>query len=361
MKVAHIVENYYSNPFGGISIWTRRLIEYLDQKNVVNRVYSYDHGIPANIPNIIRSTPNIKELIAYPFLGRKIIPYIDREFDIIHFASPLTLAASSSKTHTIISGHYIISRQSRLLRKYLPYPYKIFFNPLIIKLFEYLERTAYKKGNLIIVPREDYKFYLMEKHHIPEENIVLVNWGIDLDKFKILKNVKKEKIALFIGRGSPTKGFDTFLKAASMIDGKTIAVTSRIMKKERKILNRLNNIEIIHGLNDFQMAEVYNRCSVFVMPSLSESGPLTTFEAMACGLPVVCTPEGSAGQIKNDYNGYVIDFGDYKGFAEKVNYLFLNPDVAAEFGKINRAIVEQNHGFERMCDQVKSVYENLLS
>ena len=361
MKIAHIVENYYSNPFGGIATWTRRLIQYLDNNGFSNKVYAYNYGIPANIPNIVKATPNVRELIVYPYLGRKIISQIDGDYDIIHFASPLTTAHYRARSKTVISGHYIVSRQSRLLGQHLSYPYKLLFNSFIIRLFEQLEKAAYPKGDVIIVPREDYKTYLQEKYHIPSKRFSIIKWGVDTTIFKpTVERKKKENIALFVGRGTPAKGFDTFLKAAKNINGKLLAVASPIMKRERELLKGLKNVEIIYGLNDKEMAEVYNRCSVFIMPSLSESGPLTTIEAMACGLPVVCTTEGSAGAIKDGYNGYIIDFGDHANMAEKVNYLFKNRDVAHEFGQRNRAIVEKDHSIDKMCSEVKHVYDQII-
>ena len=58
---------------------------------------------------------------------------------------------------------------------------------------------------------------------------VIIKYGLDEKKFFPQNNwAKKEKLVLFLGRGTLGKGFDTLVDAAHLIKGNIIAVASRI-------------------------------------------------------------------------------------------------------------------------------------
>ena len=75
------------------------------------------------------------------------------------------------------------------------------------------------------------------------------------------------------------------------------------------------------------MISYYTRSSVYLMTSMSEEMPLTLLEAMACGLPVLCTdipqlvPIIEAGGIvvqKRDVEGVVATLEQIKINSEEV-------------------------------------------
>ena len=52
---------------------------------------------------------------------------------------------------------------------------------------------------------------------------------------------------------------------------------------------------------------LYRSADIFVFPSLEEGAPLVTYEAAACGLPVITTPMGAASIVRHNREGLVID------------------------------------------------------
>ena len=71
-------------------------------------------------------------------------------------------------------------------------------------------------------------------------------------------------------------------------------------------LGKQDNIEKILSIGD-----------VFLMPSETESFGLAGLEAMACGVPVVCSNTGGMAELnKHGYSGYLADVGDTKAMTD---------------------------------------------
>jgi len=83
------------------------------------------------------------------------------------------------------------------------------------------------------------------------------------------------------------------------------------------------------------------RFDVYVCSSLAESSPVSVWEAMAMGCPVVSTDVGDVSRhLTEGHSGYVVPVGDSAGLADRVIHLF-DPDVSrVDFGRRARARAE---------------------
>lgn len=362
MKLAMIDECYQSKGYGGTSSWTNRLSSYFATINLDHQILSYRNGLKTRIPKFIKLYPNLREMMAYPYLGRRYLPGIEKKFDIIHFVAAPSLAWYKPAVPSVVSVHYLQTRQNSLYNRLLPLKYKILFNPIVHTWIQALERRAYPQADRIIVCKEEFKQYLVDKYNIASEKIAIIKYGVDPGQFSPEWDwATKERLALFVGRGSVGKGFDTLVAAAPQIKGDIVAVASRIPKFCREKIARYKNFKVVTGIPVAELLTLYRKASVFVMPSLSEGSPLTTLEAMACGLPVVCTNEGGGGYIQDGINGYIFPARNPNVLAAQVNDLFDHPDVAKEFGHINREMVEKKYTLPVIAEQTIQIYRELLN
>ena len=87
-----------------------------------------------------------------------------------------------------------------------------------------------------------------------------------------------------------------------------------------------DSIEIIGYLDD--MEDFYERCDLFVLPSIDEGFGMVVFEALGCSLPVIITKNVGAGDFITDgEEGYVIDIRDAQQIKYKIEYLNANREV----------------------------------
>ena len=121
------------------------------------------------------------------------------------------------------------------------------------------------------------------------------------------------------------KGSPYLLEAFRIIlkhePGARLMLTNTVDDSMKPILPHYNDLPIdwSPSLQHPQLAERLRSADVFVLPSLEEGLARTSLEAMACGLPVVVTPNtGSNDLVTEGVNGSVVPIRDPKAIAEAV-------------------------------------------
>jgi glycosyltransferase involved in cell wall biosynthesis len=85
-----------------------------------------------------------------------------------------------------------------------------------------------------------------------------------------------------------------------MILGNALLGEDEYCQQVQQLVNETENIIWIKGIkeNDDQLLNAYKNCSLFALPSLQEQGPISAYEALACGCKVVIA------ERKYAYQGY---------------------------------------------------------
>jgi glycosyltransferase involved in cell wall biosynthesis len=117
-------------------------------------------------------------------------------------------------------------------------------------------------------------------------------------------------------------------------------LTSDIADSARHILNEYDDlgIEWSPPLPHQQLADRLRSADVFVLPSLEDGFARTVAEALACGLPVITTPNtGASDLVRNGENGEVVPIRDATTIADAVlrwwGMLREAPERATSFDK----------------------------
>jgi glycosyltransferase involved in cell wall biosynthesis len=94
---------------------------------------------------------------------------------------------------------------------------------------------------------------------------------------------------------------------------------------------------------------------VFLMPSETESFGLAALEAMACGVPVICTNTGGMPELnKHGYSGYIANVGDTDAMT-KYTLDILESNTNLEKFRENA----RNHSLQFSTQNIVPMYENL--
>ena len=144
---------------------------------------------------------------------------------------------------------------------------------------------------------------------------------------------------------NPIKGLEYFIHMAAYLnrhhEGLNFFIVGPVydtQKRYSKILHeltdslKLNNL-YFYGLC-WDVPSVLKVADIFVCTSLSESGPMSVWEAMSMGKAIVSTDVGDvACFLKNEETGFVVPIKDAEALANKVSVFVENPDLRRKFGK----------------------------
>ncbi len=123
---------------------------------------------------------------------------------------------------------------------------------------------------------------------------------------------------LFVGRINANKGVPMLLHAyADLSTGSNFPVDLVLVGegpleqyvREFKCKNGLAGIHLEGQVSYVEVARYYETCTVFILLSLRDCNPLTVFEALHAGIPIVCTDRAgnSSDFIVHGKNGYIVD------------------------------------------------------
>lgn len=97
------------------------------------------------------------------------------------------------------------------------------------------------------------------------------------------------------------------------------------------------------GAESPELLRVFAEASVFALPTQADTIPWVVLEAMAAGLPVVCTRVGGVpAMVADGHTGHLVDVADEHGLGAALEALVRDPALAASMGERGRQRVQAN-------------------
>ncbi len=234
-------------------------------------------------------------------------------------------------------------------------------------------------GERVIAISEQVKEHLIVDFGLSGDKIILINNGIDVDKFMPAdqreKIEAKSRLGLSAGpvigilaRLSDVKGHEYLIEAMKVVSVFSseaqllIAGAGKMEEKLRRISGSLNIGKTIFFITKtVDTREILSAIDIFVMPSLKEGLGLALMEAMASGLPVVGSNVGGIKTlIKDGRNGILVEPGDSAGIAKAIVGLLSDPGKSAELGLNARKYISEEFSQEKMVLETERFYTECL-
>ncbi len=145
---------------------------------------------------------------------------------------------------------------------------------------------------------------------IPKEKFSTIPIGINTELFHPVENIKRNphRIIVTNSADTPLKGLYYLIHALRQVaDARPVELVvvgtpkkNGIIKKLIQSLDLKNHVRFTGRLDDGKFLLEYAKASLAVVPSLYEGFGLPVGEAMACGLPVICTTGGALPEVAGD-------------------------------------------------------------
>lgn len=170
---------------------------------------------------------------------------------------------------------------------------------------------------------------------------------------------------LFVGNLSVRKGVPELLRALAMAP--LALVPLRLTLAGGGDLAAYQAIAQAMGLGDrvhfagwteqAQLARLMAGADVLVLPSHDEGLPLVILEALACGVPVVCTPVGEIPHVLQDgVHARFVAPGDVTGLARTLAALLADAGQREALARNGRALYQQSFALPRFFDQIATLH-----
>lgn len=271
----------------------------------------------------------------------------------------------------------IVHTYHTMYEDYIHYITKGYFDGPSKKIVEYLTNFYCDKTvtELIVPTQKTYNLF-KEKYEY-ERNIHIVPTGIEVERFYVENNKKKEVdvirkelgfsdddfVMLFVGRLAAEKNV-TFLienhqilvrenpncKLLIIGDGPDI----EFFKTQARKLNIQDNVIFTGKVPWEQIHKYYQIPNVFVTASHTETQGLTLLEAMAASVPVVAYDDDAFRDVViHDLNGYLFkDKKDYRKYIKKI----MNDKKVYERLSRQARIQGESHSSKYYAEKILDVY-----
>ncbi|WP_071146341.1 glycosyltransferase family 4 protein [Bacteroides ihuae] len=207
------------------------------------------------------------------------------------------------------------------------------------QLYRYIKRC----DALVTLTQDDAKEWGAIKKAVIIPNMI-ANYPSEI---KTLNNQKK---VISVGRLTEQKGYDMLIKVWELVNkihpewileiyGEGEMKEALLQEIKEK---QLDSVITIHKPTK-HIYEKYMESSIYVLSSRWEGFALVLLEAMSCAIPCIAfnCPYGASDIIEDGKDGIIVENGNIKQLAEKINFLIENEELRKQMGKRARENVKK--------------------
>lgn len=207
------------------------------------------------------------------------------------------------------------------------------------------------------------------KRNFKKSSVIITGNGVNLNRFKSIKDQAKLYDAAYFGRISKEKGIYTLLEAWKIVTTKTSSaklillggIEKNIKHTLRDIVKKLEldqNVIFAGFVSDRQAVNMLSSSKIFVLPSTEEGFGLTVAEAMAIGLPCILSDLPA---LKENFRSAAVFVkpNDVEGLAQEISALLSDPEKRRKLEKIGKKIA-QRFPWETVAEKELEVLKNVI-
>lgn len=294
-------------------------------------------------------------------------------YDIVHCHTPMGGCLAR------LAVHFSGSKKTKVL--YTAHGFHFFKGASIINWIIYypIEKVLAKYTDcLITINQEDFDFAI--KHQLSKDKIFKISGiGADLSRFhpvdygeKIqLRNEyglhESDFVIIYVAQFIKRKNHLFLLNALPTLKKQITSLkiffagSGPLLKEIQAIASRLGVDDIIiWGGERTDVERIYRLGDIHVSTSLQEGLGMNNVEAMASGLPIVCSNiRGHNDVVINYENGFLFDINNQQHMIDSIMQLYEKPGLRKEMGLKNTIKVKE-FSLENSLQQMSKIYNEYM-
>lgn len=379
MRVLHVVPTYLpAVRYGGPIYSVHALCQTLASRGHDIHVYTTNVDGPgnSNVPlaeQVVLDGVKVRyfpcglgrRLYRSPAMGRTLKAEVTT-FNVLHLHSVFlwpTLAAARAARRAIVP--YVLAPRGMLVGNLIERKSRL-LKTAWIRLFE----RANVAGAAAIHVTSELERDELAKLGIPARRVAVVANGIELpDLMRPAARLAaaRSSYVLSLGRLNWKKGLDRLVRAMASVPGVDLLIAGNdeenyqprleAMVRELNMSSRVRFLGPVHGEEKW---DLIRSASVFALPSHSENFGIAALEAMACGCPVVVTPDVGLARIIGEAGAGIVVGGEAKELGTAISTLISDPDRRKLMGEAGRKLASERFSWGGIAEQMEEVYGRCL-
>lgn len=242
------------------------------------------------------------------------------------------------------------------------------------RLFNALGKRLLQRASLVRVTSEVIRRKALD-WGLPAERLFYLPHRTDIRRFspgsggaelKARLGLDDRLVVLSVGRFAPEKDLPNLVRAFAELaahlptahlvlvgDGPTLPQVEATIHN----LGLGRRISLVGRVPNAKLTQYYRMADLFVLSSVFEGRPKVVQEALACGLPVVCTRvSGVEELVRSGETGYVVDIGDPTAMARAMLQVLTDTARRSEMAVAARSAMEADFTWERGMTEMLRMY-----
>lgn len=229
-----------------------------------------------------------------------------------------------------------------------------------------MQKRVAPKIKRIVSPSQSSKDGIINEFNCDQENITVINNGLDTDEFKPMSESTRNQYRLITTASAdvPLKGLDYSLKALKDLESDFpdihLVVIGSIKENghTQRLINELDLKDRVYfqsNITKAEITELYSTSSIAIVSSLYEGFGYPVIEAMSCEVPLIATNVSSIPELVSEY-ATLVDPKNHKMISNSVKEIIL------DYGKYKEiAINGRQHVIDRFnWAKITKEYENII-
>ena len=205
---------------------------------------------------------------------------------------------------------------------------------------------------------------------LTKSKIYIVPDGIEFEKIQAIQpQLSKNPDIIFIGRLVKLKGVDMLIKAIPRLievfsNLRVIIAGSGPQENELKDLVKElkleEYVEFLGFIAEEEKFRWYKGCKIVVVPSRWDCSPITIYEAMACGKPVVASNVTNSEILENEKTGFLFEPENIDELAEKIIILLKDEKLRKKMEKEAKEKAKQCD-WSKIVERTVEIYKEVIA